>query len=79
MWDVMKEITNGFNTPGYFVTINGYEWTNWELGHRNVYFADDDPPIFRYKLGDQIYGEQESKIDSNYGPPIKLCEAVFKS
>ncbi len=32
--------------PGSFVTLAGYEWTNWNYGHRNVYFRDGDGPVF---------------------------------
>jgi hypothetical protein len=35
-----------FHEPGRFVTIPGYEWTNWLHGHRHVLYFDDQAPIF---------------------------------
>jgi hypothetical protein len=34
-----------FDDPGRFVTIPGYEWTNWLHGHRHVLYFDDEAPI----------------------------------
>lgn len=34
-----------FHEPGRFVTIPGYEWTNWLHGHRHVLYFDDQAPI----------------------------------
>jgi len=49
-WDLIKKATNKAYKPGEFVTLIGYEYTQIGLaygGHRNVYFLDDNPPIFR--------------------------------
>ena len=35
-----------FHQPGRFVTIPGYEWTNWLHGHRHVLYFDGEAPIF---------------------------------
>ncbi len=35
-----------FHDPGRFVTIPGYEWTNWLHGHRHVLYFADEAPIF---------------------------------
>ncbi len=35
-----------FNEPGSFVTIPGYEWTNWLHGHRHVLYFSEEAPIF---------------------------------
>jgi hypothetical protein len=40
-WEVIQEVTKRFHAPGRFVTILGYEWTNWEHGHRHVLYFED--------------------------------------
>ncbi len=47
VWDRIAVAANGANDPGSFVTFLGFEWTNWEYGHRNVYYRDGHGPIFR--------------------------------
>jgi len=64
-WRSFKEVTNKYNKPGEFVTLIGYEWTNWEEdGNRNVYFLDDDPPIFRYN--DKPSFTEKNKDNTKY-------------
>jgi len=45
-WERIKRAAGEAHEPGSFVTFLGYEWTNWETGHRNVYYRDGDGPIF---------------------------------
>ncbi len=45
-WERIKRAARDAHEPGSFVTFLGYEWTNWETGHRNVYYREDDGPIF---------------------------------
>jgi hypothetical protein len=47
VWDRIKKAANNAHEPGRFVTFLGFEWTNWEYGHRNVYYRDGDGPVFR--------------------------------
>ncbi|MGH0028374.1 MAG: CehA/McbA family metallohydrolase [Myxococcota bacterium] len=45
-WDEIRRQTLRFHEPGRFVTLLGFEWTNWIHGHRHVlYFSDDGRPI----------------------------------
>jgi hypothetical protein len=48
-WEEYKKVTKEFNEPGRFVTIPSYEWSGaYENGgDHNVYFLEDDPPIYR--------------------------------
>ncbi len=48
-WDRSKRVTNDFYEPGSFVTLQGYEWSGLRNrgGDHNVYFIDDDPPLYR--------------------------------
>ncbi|KYH40760.1 MAG: hypothetical protein AYL32_009650 [Candidatus Bathyarchaeota archaeon B26-2] len=47
MWNFLKERTSEWYSPGKFTTLQAYEWTSLAYGHRNVYFLEDDPPLFR--------------------------------
>ena len=49
MWAHSKSVTNRTNQPGRFVTFNGYEWSGKTPvgGDHNVYFLEDDPPLYR--------------------------------
>jgi hypothetical protein len=40
MWREIRETTEAFHEPGRFVTVHGYEWTNWIFGHRHVLWFD---------------------------------------
>jgi hypothetical protein len=52
MWEHTKAVTNQRNQPGAFVTFHGYEWSGAtpDGGDHNVYFLEDDPPIYRSAL-----------------------------
>lgn len=45
-WSVIQNSVADHYEPGRFVTILGYEWTNWTYGHRNVYFPGDTASVF---------------------------------
>jgi hypothetical protein len=63
VWERVKKAANTAYEPGRFVTFLGFEWTNWEYGHRNVYYRDGDGPIFRY-------------IDAGSNTPQKLWNLI---
>lgn len=48
-WAAVKGGTRAANEPGRFTTIVGYEWSGMPGvgGDHNVYWLDDDPPIYR--------------------------------
>jgi len=51
-WDYFQAVTNDYNDPGRFVTIQGQEWTNHNPdvgapGHRNVYYRGSGGPVLR--------------------------------
>ena len=39
-WRHILKVTEEFHEPGRFVTLPGFEWTNWIHGHRHVVFFD---------------------------------------
>jgi hypothetical protein len=49
-WKVTCQAVKQWNEPGRFVVFLGYEWAKWRRngdGDRNVYYLDDDQPMFR--------------------------------
>ncbi len=47
VWDRIKRAAQDAYEPGRFVTFVAFEWTNWQYGHRNVYYRDGKGPVFR--------------------------------
>jgi hypothetical protein len=49
-WRVTCQAVKRWNEPGRFVVFLGYEWAKWRRngdGDRNVYYLQDDQPMFR--------------------------------
>ncbi len=44
-WGAILDAAKRFEEPGRFVTLPGYEWTNWLHGHRHVLYFDDEAEI----------------------------------
>lgn len=61
MWDYFTAVTNGFNEPGRFVTLQAFEWTNFQLGHRCLYFPSEKVSCIRST--DPKYSTLESMYD----------------
>lgn len=40
LWQEILAANQRFEAPGRFVTVPGYEWTSWIVGHRHVLFFD---------------------------------------
>ena len=56
-WEYFQAVTNDFNDPGRFVTLQGQEWTHHlkaggAPGHRNVYYRGAGGPALRCTDGD---------------------------
>ncbi|MCH7643677.1 MAG: CehA/McbA family metallohydrolase [Myxococcales bacterium] len=62
-WEETKAQTRRFHQPGRFVTLLGYEWTNWIHGHRHVLYFEDE-------------GEIYSSISLDYETPTQLWDAL---
>jgi hypothetical protein len=62
-WEETKTQTRRFHQPGRFVTLLGYEWTNWIHGHRHVLYFEDE-------------GEIYSSISLDYETPTQLWDAL---
>jgi len=63
LWAEIRAATERFHEPGRFVTLLGYEWTNWIHGHRHVLYGTDDGPVL-------------SSIDEDYDTPSELWDAL---
>jgi len=63
MWEHIKELNRTFLDPGRFVTVLGFEWTNWIHGHRHVLYFEDDGPVL-------------SSIDPDYETPRQLWDGL---
>jgi hypothetical protein len=63
LWQGIRGETEAFNEPGRFVTLLGYEWTNWIYGHRHVlYFGSE--------------GEVLSSVDRRFDHPQELWDGL---
>ena len=49
-WRKIREAVEEYNCPSKFITFFGYEWTKWQDGHRNVYFLDEDAPVYSHEM-----------------------------
>ncbi len=76
MWAHSKAVTNGFNEPGRFVTFNAYEWSGMTPlgGDHNVYFLDDDPPLYRSTSYDD---PRNLQMDHGPTPKVRTVEALY--
>jgi len=63
LWEEIRRETELFHKPGEFVTLLGYEWTNWQYGHRHVLYFEDS-------------GEIYDSIDTEYEHPEQLWDAL---
>lgn len=75
MWTQCKAVTNRRNRPGRFVTFHGFEWSGWmdKGGDHNVYFLEDDPPIYRCT---SMYDPLNLQMDHT-GPKVKTVTELF--
>ena len=54
-WKATCAAVSEWNEPGRFVTFPGYEWAKWRRngdGDRNVYYLEDDRPMYRSDYGE---------------------------
>ncbi len=63
LWEEIRRETELFHRPGRFVTLLGYEWTNWTQGHRHVLYFDGR-------------GEVLSAVETAYDTPDELWAAL---
>ena len=44
-WEFVQQLCREYEKPGKFIPFLGYEWTNFQYGHHNVYYLQYDQPI----------------------------------
>ena len=72
-WEAIRESVIRHHAPERFVTLLGYEWTNWLHGHRHVlYFHDPGEADASEDPRAQVY----SSLDPRYETPAQLWEAL---
>jgi len=76
MWEHSKAVTNRAYQPGRFVTFQAYEWSgNANVGgDHNVYFLQDDPPIYR---SDNYYDPRNIQMYHGPEPKVPHITGVF--
>ena len=76
MWAHSKAVTNRVNRPGRFVTFNAYEWSGTANvgGDHNIYWLDDDPPIYR---SNTAYNELNLQLYHGPDPKVAHVEELF--
>jgi hypothetical protein len=45
LWDRIRRAVASTHEPGRFVTILGFEWTNWLFGHRHVLYFEGEGDV----------------------------------
>lgn len=62
-WSATRDLVAKYYDPGRFVTLLGFEWTNWVYGHRHVIYFDQS-------------GDIVSSIDAKTETPTQLWNAL---
>lgn len=63
VWEGIRAQVRAFQEPGRFVTLLGYEWTNWIHGHRHVLYFGDEGRVY-------------DSVDPAFDTPQKLWGAL---
>ncbi len=76
IWEHSKVVTNRVYRPGRFVTFHAYEWSGQTDvgGDHNVYFLDDDPPIYRTR---SYYDYRNFQMYHGPEPQVNHVEDLF--
>ncbi len=62
-WEMIRRTNQAFHQPGRFVTLLGFEWTNWIFGHRHVLYFESS-------------GELLSAMNPSFETPARLWGAL---
>ena len=64
LWEGIRDEVETFNDPpGRFVTLLGFEWTNWIFGHRHVLYFGGEGAVL-------------DSVDPRFEHPSQLWEAL---
>lgn len=63
LWSANLDVARRFHEPGRFVTLEGYEWTDWIGGHRHVLYFSGEARLY-------------SAMDERYDTPQELWSAL---
>lgn len=75
MWEHTKKVNNAALRPGQFITFHAFEWSGMTPfgGDHNVFFLEDDPPIYRSTL---MYEERNYQMQHDV-PKQETIEEVY--
>lgn len=75
MWEHTKKVNNAAHRPGQFITFHAFEWSGMTPlgGDHNVFFLEDDPPIYRSTL---MYHEHNYQMQHDV-PKQETIEDVY--
>jgi len=75
MWEHTKKATNAALRPGQFITFHAFEWSGVSPlgGDHNVFFLEDDPPIYRSTL---MYDKRSYQMQHD-APKQENIELVY--
>jgi hypothetical protein len=76
MWAHSKSVTSRRYKPGQFVTFQAFEWSGVTAvgGDHNVYFLDNDPPIYR---SDLMYDRRNFQMHHDPDSKVAHIQEVF--
>lgn len=63
-WLASQDLADELYEPGRFTTFYAWEWTNWQDGHRLVYYKDRGGAVFHspiYGTPDALFAELEAQ------------------
>ncbi|MFQ6102987.1 MAG: CehA/McbA family metallohydrolase [Candidatus Glassbacteria bacterium] len=67
LWNLIRETTEAYYSPGRFVTFLAYEWTSWTYGHRHILFPGKEGEVFSFRDSTSDTPEELWELIRPYG------------
>ena len=76
-WELIQQLCRDYEKPGRFIPFLGYEWTNFQYGHHNVYYLQYNQPIRMPPTLPELYASLRNvdamAIPHHPGYPVGIC------